>query len=127
MHAVAGGNQVFLAFYADVELRLDTIYPATYGLSRLLAIVWLARSGRATARGLPPWLLSGLLVVPLAAMLLDWSENAGIAAMLAAWPELSPALVARTSLATATKSIVSMLSESIVLVLFAMLLWRRWR
>ena len=42
------------AYYADVQLALDTIYPATYALSRALAIWWLTMPGRLRAAPLRP-------------------------------------------------------------------------
>jgi len=111
-------------YYAETQLRLDTLYPATYALSRGLLLLWLAAPGRASPRGFPPWGRAALLVPPVAACLLDWAENHGIAAMLASWPALSPESVARASAFTVAKSAASTLTESSVAVLLGAGLWR---
>ena len=39
-------------YYANVQLRIDTFYPASYGISRALCFYWLAMPGRGTGQGL---------------------------------------------------------------------------
>src|SRR5204863_8719731 len=41
------------AYYADVQLQLDTIYPALYALSRGLLLLWVTAPGRTAAQPLP--------------------------------------------------------------------------
>ena len=112
------------AYYAETQLRLDTLYPLTYALSRGLLLLWLAAPGRASSRGLFASAKAALLIPPAAACFLDWAENQGIAAMLAGGAELSPATVARTSAFTVAKSAASTLAESSVVVLLGAGLWR---
>jgi hypothetical protein len=87
-------------YYARVQLTIDNVHPATYALSHCLLILWFARPGRASSRGIAwPYKLI-LLLFPAAACALDWSENIGISAMLEGWPALSSDLVTRTSALT---------------------------
>src|SRR5258708_2531913 len=55
------------SYYADVQLRIDTVYPATYALSRGLALWWLTMPGRLGEAAAPRGFRIGLLLVPLAA------------------------------------------------------------
>ena len=77
------------AYYADVQLALDTIYPATYALSRALAIWWLTMPGRLRAAPLAPAIRWILLVPPVAAAGFDYWENSLIGKMLVAGPAVS--------------------------------------
>src|SRR5262249_54058946 len=40
------------AYYQNVQLAVDSVYPVSYGLSRMLLLFFLTRPGRAAARGL---------------------------------------------------------------------------
>jgi hypothetical protein len=110
-------------YYTDIQLRIDTLYPLTYALSRGLLLLWLALPGRASPRGFSPRVKAALLIAPVAACLFDWAENQGIAAMLASWPEVSPATVARASACTVAKSAASTVTECLCLALLASGLW----
>lgn len=115
------------AYYADVQLALDTVYPATYALSRGLAIWWLTMPGRARPAPIPNALRLALLVAPLAAMGFDYRENFLIAKMLAEGASVSDELVRAASSATQIKSVAAALSEltMIVLAIAAFIRWRR--
>ena len=108
------------ALYWQVQLPLDTAYPALMALT-LSHLVRLA--GRATAPGL---VRAGCVLAWLAA-LLDYAENAGIAAMLRLWPDGPGLLVHMTSLATIAKSVATTAAILWLVALGAMAAWRRLR
>ena len=114
------------AYYAEVQLMLDTVYPATYALSRALAIWWLAMPGRLRDRPLPAPLRWLLLVPPIAAALFDYWENALIARMLTAGPSVPADLVGMASMATQLKSVAGAVSE-LTMIAFAAIGFSRWR
>jgi hypothetical protein len=111
------------AYYADTQLEVDTLYPLTYALSRGLLLLWLALPGRASSSGFSARVKAALLIAPIAACLFDWVENQGIAAMLASWPDVSPATVVRASVCTVAKSAASTVTECLGLALLASALW----
>jgi hypothetical protein len=114
------------AYYAEVQLALDTVYPATYALSRALAILWLTMPGRLRAEPLVPALRWVLIVPPVAAAGFDYWENSLIAKMLAAGPTVSDDLVRMASMATQMKSIAGALAE-LTMVGFAFVVFVRRR
>ncbi len=114
------------AYYARVQLMLDTVYPATYAVSRGLLVWWLTAAGRIAPHALAiHWRLL-MLVAPVAAAGFDYLENARIAAMLAAGTSVDAALVGAASLATQAKSAFTVVTEVLVLTL-AFRFWRRRR
>jgi hypothetical protein len=113
-------------YYADVQLQLDTAYPAVYALSRGLLLFWLTAPGRTAARPLPLPARLALLILPLATAWLDYFENEGIAAMLAAGPQAGDELIERTSFWTRAKSITGLATESVCVILAA-IAFVRWR
>lgn len=114
------------AYYADVQLALDTVYPATYALSRALAILWLTMPGRLRTESLAPVIRWILIVPPVAAAGFDYWENLLIAEMLAAGPTVSDDLVRMASMATQMKSIAGALAE-LTMVGFALVVFVRRR
>jgi hypothetical protein len=114
------------AYYADVQLALDSIYPATYAVSRALAIWWLTMPGRLRAAPLAPAIRWVLLLPPVAAAGFDYWENALIGKMLAAGPAVSDAVVQVASMSTQLKSVAVALSE-LTMLIFAALVFVRWR
>ena len=114
------------AYYADVQLQLDTAYPALYALSRGLLLFWVTTPGRTAERPLPLPARLALLALPLATAWFDYFENEGIAAMLAAGPQASDELIERTSFWTRAKSLVGLATELICVVLAA-IAFVRWR
>lgn len=113
------------AYYADVQLALDTIYPATYALSRALAIWWLAMPGRLRAAPIAPAIRWLLIVPPVAAAAFDYWENSLIRKMLAAGPAVSDDLVHMASIATQLKSVAGAVSE-VTMLAFALVAFVRW-
>jgi hypothetical protein len=114
------------AYYASAQLALDSIYPVTYALSRSLLLWWLTMPGRSASPMARGWRIA-MLVLPISAMAVDYFENARIAAMLVRGADVDPGLVASASHATQAKSLLSLLTEALVVVLGvrALLHWRR--
>jgi hypothetical protein len=112
-------------YYANVQLWVDTFYPASYGFSRALCLYWLALPLRATRRGLAVPIQVFLVVLPCVVMILDWSENAAISTMLATWQQLDANQVASASQLTFLKSAGAMVTDSLLLLMFAMFLVNR--
>ncbi len=114
------------AYYADVQLVLDTVYPATYALSRALAIWWLTMPGRLRATPIPAAIRWVAIVPPVAAAGFDYWENAMIGKMLIAGSAVSDELVRMASMATQIKSVAGALTE-LTMVVFAAVVFVRWR
>ena len=114
------------AYYASAQLALDSVFPATYALSRGLLLWWLTMPGRLPGAMPRGWRIA-MLALPLFAAAFDTFENARIAAMLVRGADVDPALVASASHATQAKSLLSLLTEALVVVLGvrALLHWRR--
>ena len=113
-------------YYADVQLQLDTAFPAVYALSRGLLLFWVTAPGRTAARPLPLPARLVLLILPLATAWFDYFENGGIAAMLAADQRASDELIERTSFWTRVKSLAALATE-FVCVMLAAIAFVRWR
>jgi hypothetical protein len=119
-------SDVGRAYYADVQLQLDTAFPALYAISRGLLLLWVTAPGRTAERPLPLPARLALLVLPLATTWFDYFENEGIAAMLAAGPQAGDDLIERTSLWTRAKSLAGLATE-LVCVSLAAIAYMRWR
>jgi len=113
-------------YYADVQLQLDTAYPALYALSRGLLLFWLTAPGRTATQPLPLPARFALLALPLAAAWFDYFENDGIAALLAAGPQADSELIERTSFWTRAKSLAGLATELMCIVLAA-IAFVRWQ
>ena len=113
-------------YYADVQLQLDTAFPAVYALSRGLLLFWVTAPGRTATRPLPLPARLSLLILPLATAWFDYFENGGIAAMLAADQGASDELIERTSFWTRAKSLAALATE-LVCVMLAAIAFVRWR
>ena len=114
-------------FYADVQLRLDAVYPASYALSRGLALWWSTARGRLRAAPIPTYLRIALLLPSIVTAGFDYTENFQIARMLAAGPGVDGAIVETASRMTLIKSLVGAVNETgvIVLVVMVAMRWRR--
>jgi hypothetical protein len=122
LHAL---SDIGRAYYADVQLQLDTAYPALYALSRGLLLLWLTTAGRTAQRPLPLPVRIALLALPLLAAWFDYAENNAIAAMLTAGPQVGADLVARASFWTQAKWLVGLLTEVTCVTLLAIAFMRR--
>ena len=83
--------------------------------------------GRVREAPLPPRARTALVAIPVIMASLDMIENGCIARMLWTWPELSPGLVAGSSLATRAKIMAGALTELSMAVLAVLWLLRRMR
>src|SRR5262249_5408937 len=81
-------SQIGRDYYANVQLAIDNAFPATYALSRGLLLLWLTLPGRTSDRPIPWGPRLTLLALPTVAAAFDYLENDGIAAMLAAGPQV---------------------------------------
>lgn len=110
-----------IAFYRDVQHRLDLVFP---GL--LAATLWFALAALMPVRTVTGRLVLAAVVLPVA--IFDWLENAGVATMLDAGAEgLTPHMVAVASRWTVAKSLTSTLAFSLLGILLARAGWRSWR
>src|SRR5262245_25566767 len=123
LHAL---SDIGRAYYADVQLQLDTAYPALYALSRALLLFWVTAPGRTAERPFPLAARLALLALPLATAWFDYFENEVIAAILAARPPASERLIERTTLWTRAKSLAGLATE-LVCVILAAIAFVRWR
>jgi hypothetical protein len=106
-------------YYADVQLQLDTAYPAVYAVSRGMLLFWLTAPGRTATRPIPLPARFALLTLPLATAWFDYFENEGIAAMLVAGPQAGDELIENTSFWTRAKSLVGLATELVCVMLAA--------
>jgi len=105
-----------VALYLGPQLWLDMLFPALLGGVLFLLYRWLFP-------GLPVWIVAA---VALAAVAVDYGENARIAAMLRAGPEaMTPAMVAAASRLTVTKWGFALFGLAMVIVGAVLRLWRR--
>ncbi len=108
--AALGRDGVF--FYANVQLRVDVIYPATYAVSRGLLLWWLTQPGRPWSWATPFVLRVVLgLGLPMAAAAFDYAENHYIALMLRDPSAIGADLVAAASFSTQAKSVLTVVVE----------------
>jgi len=119
-------SEIGRAYYADVQLQLDTAYPALYALSRALLLLWVTAPGRTAERPLPLPGRIALLALPVATAWFDYFENAGIAQMLAAGPQVSADVVESASFWTRAKSLAGVTTE-VICVILAAIAFVRWR
>jgi hypothetical protein len=90
----AGGRRAYLW----TELTADVLYPIAYALFLSLSVAYLferARPGSVVARH--------ATLLPFAALVADYVENAGIIVMLVRYPQRSDPLVRLTSVITCVK------------------------
>jgi hypothetical protein len=122
-------SEIGRTYYADVQLQLDTVFPALYALSRVLLLLWLTQPERIAAKPFPLAVRIALLAPPIVAAWFDYFENDAIAAMLAAGPQVGAELVARASFWTQAKWLGVLVTEAtcVLLLAVAFVRWRRRR
>jgi hypothetical protein len=108
---IASYGEYGRAFYRNIELTADIIYPIVYTLFFSLCITWFFQ--RAFAAGSK---LQRLNVVPFGAWLFDLFENLGIVVLLTVYPSQPAALAWLTAVFTALKW--TFAGASILLTLF---------
>ena len=90
--------------YLTVQIPLDFVYPALFGVSYALLITWILK--QSVARESRLFLLAFL---PLLAGIFDYLENMSIIAMLNGFPDVSESLVLIASSFTIAKSVMTSL------------------
>jgi hypothetical protein len=113
-------------YYLDVQLQLDTVFPALYAFSRCLLLLWLTQPGRTSEQPLPFAARAALLIPPLATATFDYVENQGIVAMLTAGNRLTPDMVGWASFWTQVKFVAAATTELMCVAMLA-LAFVRWR
>jgi hypothetical protein len=113
-------------FYANVQLRLDAIYPASYALSRGLALWWFTEPGRVRTSPVATIWRIVLLIPSIATAGFDYAENFQIGRMLAAGPDIEASVVETASRMTVLKSMIGAANEICVLI-FAIIAGMRWQ
>ena len=93
------------------QIPLDTVYPALLAISSASSLYWLSNSAGVTVR----WYRAVAVIAYLAATA-DYAENLLIVWMLNAGTAVPEAMVAAASLATMTKSILSTVVFSALLI-----------
>jgi hypothetical protein len=125
LHAL---SDIGRSYYANIQLQLDTAYPALYALSRGLLLLWLTAPGRTTDRAIALPARAALVLLPVLTAGFDYLENDGIATMLAAGPQVGGDVVERASFWTSAKSLAGLITEATCLLLAAITVMRwRWR
>lgn len=102
------------AFYTDVQLRLDTLYPP------LLAL-WTCASAARLFRGVLLW---GLCCVAVVGMGADLAENAAVAHLLDGFDSAIARSAARW---TVLKSAATTVALTGLLIGFGVWLWKQWK
>ena len=106
--------------YLSVQIPIDLVYPAMFGISYALMITWILKQG-------PPKHSRAhfLAFIPVFAGLFDYLENASIVAMLYAFPDVSENLVQVASSFTLAKSVLTSLFFLFLLIsLVYLAIWR---
>jgi len=108
--------------YLTVQIPLDTVYPALLAISSASSLCWLSQSFCSTAR----WYRAVAAVAYFAAIA-DYAENGLIVWMLKAGLGVPQALVSAASFATVSKSILSTVVFTTLLIALAEFAMRRIR
>lgn len=108
--------------YLSVQVPLDTVYPALLAISSASSLYWLSQSFGSTAR----WYRAVAAVAYFAAIA-DYAENGLIVWMLNAGRGVPEALVTAASLASVSKSILSTVVFTTLLIALAEFVIRRMR
>jgi hypothetical protein len=101
-------------------LIADLFFPVILGMFALLAII--RALGHIVSSQRWPYLLA---LLPLAYVLADWSENAGILTMLLNYPQTLFTLAVYTNIARGAKSVLATTSLLVVFVTWLLVLWRQ--
>lgn len=97
------------AFYRNVELTVDIIYPIIYMFAFGLLISWLFQRGLEPGSKMMKW-----NVMPVGAWFFDLLENLGIVSMLSMWPNQPVALAWLTMLLTTIKWLFAFASMALI-------------
>jgi hypothetical protein len=114
-------------YYLNVQLPLDTAYPFTYAVSRVVLLWWLTIPGRVADFAIPLHYRLALAALPVATAVCDYIENDAIAAMLTAGARLDAETVAWASFWTQAKSLGGLLTDATAVILLMIMLNRWWQ
>ncbi len=106
-------------YYIRYQISLDMFYPALLALTLISTIIWFGRRLAGTR------LVRLGVVITVCAAVLDYSENAGIVAMITIWPNTSEFLVRAVSAASVGKAACTTLSVLLTLTLGCMYAYGR--
>ena len=104
--------------YLYYQLSLDFIFPALFGASFCLLLVWMVKKLKVQNTAL---YYTGL--VPVIAAFLDYMENIQVGIMLRVYPDISEFQVAMASATTIGKSVLTTLCFIFLLVGMSRILW----
>ena len=97
------------------QIPVDLIYPSLFGITYCLLLAYLLNRLNSLKAE-----YFYLCLLPLGAGLFDYLENLGIIDMLVSYPHLSDAAIQITAFFTVFKSLLSMISFCILIVLLLM-------
>lgn len=106
-------------YYLTRQIPLDMMYPALLALTLASLIMWFGLSGAKTG------LVQIGIALSVGAALFDYAENLGVSIMILKWPNLPHMLVQASSLATISKSCLTVAALVMVLVSGAIRLHQR--
>lgn len=109
-------------FYLLVELTLDVLYPVVYALFLSLTLTYCFRLVLPAEHG-----LLRVALLPLATMIVDYLENAGLVTLLVNYPRSLPAIAAVASVLTTVKWTLAIASLTAVVVGLAAVVVKRVR
>ena len=102
-------GQYTRAFYRNVELSVDILYPIIYTFAFGLLISWLFQRGFKSDHKIQKW-----NVVPVFAWFFDLLENVSIVSLLSVWPSQPAALAWVTMILTTVKWFFAFLSFGLI-------------
>ena len=105
--------------YISLQLPLDFIYPGLFIISYSLLFAWLLKKNHGFESK-----VYYALYIPILAGLFDYAENVFIIMMLKAYPDLNSGLVTVASFATVSKSILSSIFFTLLILSIIQVLWK---
>jgi len=108
------------AAYVRARLTFDVIWPLVYTAFLITAISWLTQQTLQSSHG-----MGKMNLVPLAAMLFDFLENAAAAIVMARYPDPTPILAQLAGWFTAVKWILLSASFILLLLIIGFVYWEK--
>ena len=118
---LAALDQDTVAFYLNVQHRLDMAYPALLAATLAAALIW-------DWRGPARWVIGGFVLLSVLGAAADYTENMRVAAMLNAGPDaITTEMVAAASRASVAKAGLTTLASIALLIGLLRRAWQRLR